>query len=146
MAKCQECKEEYTLSLVGNGGVNGNHKYCSSSCLKAATYKAQRQRPKWRIGQMVAQARKRARDKDLPFDINNRYMEKLWTGHCEVTGTEFDLKPDGNRINRHAPSIDRIIPELGYVKGNVRLVTNHLNMAMSEYGLEALLELAKRIR
>ena len=31
------------------------------------------------------------------------------------------------------PSIDRIKPELGYIKGNVRLVTYQVNMAKGVY-------------
>ena len=145
MASCQECKEGFKLSLVGNGGTNGNHKFCSEECLKASTYRNQRLRWQYRVEQLTGGARTRAKKKGVPFDITTKYMKKLYTGKCDVTDTEFDLTPDGSRINKNAPSIDRICPELGYVKGNVRFVTAHLNVAMSEYGLEALQELAKRI-
>lgn len=33
-----------------------------------------------------------------------------------------------------APSIDRIIPSLGYVPGNIRLVVYAVNAAMNEWG------------
>jgi hypothetical protein len=36
------------------------------------------------------------------------------------------------------PSLDRIIPNLGYVPGNLRIVSNFVNIAMNEWGEEAL--------
>jgi hypothetical protein len=42
-------------------------------------------------------------------------------------------------------SLDRIIPVLGYVRGNVRVVCFAVNQARSDYGDEVLLIIAKAL-
>lgn len=39
-----------------------------------------------------------------------------------------------NYNRKKAPSIDRIIPHIGYIKGNVRLITYHMNISLSDFG------------
>ena len=41
------------------------------------------------------------------------------------------------------PSLDRIEPDHGYVKGNVRIVAFIVNLAMNEWGEEALWRLVE---
>jgi hypothetical protein len=46
---------------------------------------------------------------------------------------------------KNSPSLDKIIPKLGYVRGNVRVVCYQVNMALGEYGEEKLIEMCKRV-
>ncbi|WP_210240170.1 hypothetical protein, partial [Mesorhizobium sp. M2E.F.Ca.ET.154.01.1.1] len=43
--------------------------------------------------------------------------------HCPVFG--FELKDGGDRNN--SPSLDRIKPELGYVPGNIQVISTRAN-------------------
>lgn len=86
-------------------------------------------------------AKNRAKSKNVPFDITPEYLVKLWEdneGCCALTGQQFDLSSWGlkGQVNPQAPSVDRIKPKLGYVKGNVRLITYHMNIALSDFGIE----------
>ncbi len=104
--------------------------------------------PEFRIGKLIAMAKNRAKKKDLLFDIDLPYMMEMWSkqnAKCIISGVEFVLESGEGRVHRHTPSIDRISPELGYTKGNVRLVTYHINVALSEFGEEALIELAYEV-
>jgi len=47
--------------------------------------------------------------------------------------------------NTQNASIDRIVPNLGYIKSNVRLVCNHVNMMRSNLEDKQLLEFCKAI-
>jgi hypothetical protein len=91
----------------------------------------------------MAMAKYRAEQKAIPFNISHEYLIGLWEGSegkCKISNRSFDLTPTAKfgQVNMNAPSIDRIIPKLGYVQGNVRLVTYHVNVALSEFGIESL--------
>jgi len=95
-------------------------------------------------------ARLRAENKNLPFDIS--LDDILIPEICPVLGIQ--LKTGQGKICDTSPSIDRIIPEKGYVKGNVIVVSNKANriktnatpeeiIAVGEY-YKKLLEEAKK--
>lgn len=54
---------------------------------------------------------------------------------CELTGIPF-FSPHGStgKKNPFAPSLDRIIPKLGYTEDNVRIVVFALNLMMLDWG------------
>ena len=106
------------------------------------------QKPPFRLGKLCAMAKNRAKTKQIPFDIDVEFLLGLWEenlGCCALTGQEFDLVSWGTKsqVNPRSPSIDRIIPSLGYTKGNVRLITYHMNVALSDFGVEEFERLAK---
>lgn len=79
---------------------------------------------------LVKGARHRAKTGNLPFDITEEdiTVPKL----CPV------LKKPLKRHTRYAPTIDRIIPELGYVKGNVMVVSYKANVMKNDASEEDL--------
>lgn len=64
----------------------------------------------------------------------NELREMLNIGTCPVTGYKFNFeKPKLNRFNNpFAPSIDKIDPDKGYRKGNVRIVIWQYNLMKGE--------------
>jgi CRISPR/Cas system Type II protein with McrA/HNH and RuvC-like nuclease domain len=56
-------------------------------------------------------------------------------GVCFYTDKEMVCKV-GEGKNRDSLSIDKIIPEKGYVKGNVVFCLNRINMAKNDLSLE----------
>ena len=88
----------------------------------------------------------RARVKGVPCTIDAYFIDTLFVDQewrCAISGITFKAPKGGNglRTDPFGPSLDRVDPELGYVPGNVRLVSNIVNMAMSEWGLESLITL-----
>lgn len=78
-------------------------------------------------------ARLRARDKGLPFNITLDDIEVPEV--CPVFGTPLS---QGFR-NRHTNfSLDRIIPAKGYVKGNVRVISWRANSLKSDATIDEL--------
>jgi hypothetical protein len=79
-------------------------------------------------------AKARAKEKGLPFNLTHEDI--VIPVSCPVFGTLLEI---GNgRAHANSPSIDRIIPELGYVKGNIRIISHKANTMRSNATLEDL--------
>ncbi len=111
-------------------------------------YEANMLKPSWRLNKLLAMAKNRAKTKELPFNITLEYLEELWeegSGHCALSGIPIELgRSEFGKVHPYAPSIDREVPSLGYVKGNVRIVCYQMNVALSEFGLSQFEELVQR--
>lgn len=68
---------------------------------------------------MFLGARNRADKKNIPFDITRDDI--VVPDVCPVFGTPFE------KGTQWAPSLDRVRPELGYVKGNVAVISRYAN-------------------
>lgn len=75
---------------------------------------------------MFYDARKRALALTLPFSIEPEHI--IVPERCPVLG--ILLTTDGARDSR--PSLDRIVPALGYVPGNVRVISFRANRIKSD--------------
>ena len=74
-------------------------------------------------------------------------VEKLWEkqeGCCAVTGMPMIAEAaDKSMMAPFRPSLDRIVPNRGYVSGNVRLVATIVNSAIGEWGLDPFLTMCR---
>lgn len=96
-------------------------------------------------------ARQRASAKGVPCTIDAHFIDGLLVDQqwrCAVSGVPLSTPREAEKYRRDpfGPSLDRIVPDLGYVAGNVRVVTNIVNSAMNEWGVEALLKLVEAMR
>lgn len=129
--------------------TQGKHKWCTPKCRKDDEYKAHMLDYYWKLKKLLAMAKNRASTQEIPFELDHQYLVDLWEyqeGRCSISKQPFDLSPPNKySVNPDAPSLDKIIPRLGYIKGNVRLVCYQINMALGEYGEDQLIEMCKRI-
>lgn len=118
----------------------GKSKYCSKLCSDHYQYEASMLKVEWRVNRLLYMARNRSKSKKLDFDLDLEYLMTLWNinkGCCEVSKIPFELgRSEKGKVHPYAPSLDRITPSKGYVKGNVRIVVYQLNISLSEFGLE----------
>jgi hypothetical protein len=94
---------------------------------------------------LIRHAKRRAKDRNLPFDLDDyeeKVEERIQRGICEVTGLPLNL--EGGRT-WDSPSIDRIVPKMGYLYSNIRIVSNAANGAMGDWGEQKILDMAKGI-
>lgn len=106
---CIECLKTNSLNWQKVNSFNGSNKH------------------KQRLLQVI---QRKCKKKDIPFDLTIEDIE--FPTHCPVLGIELDLTGD----NREAsPSIDRIIPELGYVKDNIVIVSFRANRLKNDASL-----------
>jgi hypothetical protein len=76
---------------------------------------------------LVRDAKVRAKEYDVPFNITTEYIKSCIPvdGCCPITKQPF--KRGGGKACPQSMTIDRIIPELGYVVGNVMVVSYTAN-------------------
>ncbi len=91
-------------------------------------------------------AQQRSKVRGWPCTIDGYFIDQLMVDQdwrCAVSGVLLEPPPGIGKGKRSAfaPSIDRIVPSLGYVPGNVRVVAWIVNAAMNEWGQEALMQL-----
>ncbi len=84
------------------------------------------------VNNMFYNARKRAKDLGIPFEITKEDL--VVPSHCPVLGIPLIKNAgmgkdmDEQRDKQSSPSIDRVVPELGYVKENVVVISHRANM------------------
>jgi len=107
--------------------------------------KRYRSRAETRAKEMLAMAKFASKKKNVACDLDYEWiLSKLTTGTCEMTGVKFDLEPlPEGRQNPYTASMDRIKPELGYVKTNVRMILWALNAAFNSYGEHVYADIAR---
>lgn len=86
-------------------------------------------------------ARRRARERGMPCDITKEDI--VIPEFCPYLG--IPLKRIPGRQSDGTPSIDRIIPELGYVKGNIIVVSWRANNLKCNATLEELKTLVENL-
>ena len=91
---------------------------------------------------ILASAKRRAKDKKLPFDINLKHIRKIWPrdNFCPALGIKFK-RGEGKQI-KSSPTLDRIIPELGYTKDNVQILSSLANRIKTTATPDQVLEVA----
>lgn len=90
-------------------------------------------------------AKKRSKDKSLPFTI--ALCDVVIPKKCPVLGIELKAHHTGNPgVYDDSPSLDRIVPSLGYTKNNTWVISGRVNRAKSNLSLQELELLVKALR
>ena len=85
-------------------------------------------RPWWRLNIL---AKGRAKKQNLPFNITEQDIIEVWPkdNKCPILGTEFK---SGKNNKDYLPTLDKIIPKKGYVKGNIAVISFRANQIKSD--------------
>lgn len=124
---CSSCKQ--TLNSEAFSPSSNWCKHCTN------LYQAKRSgsTPQHRLAHLVRGAKHNAKMLGVPFEITKEHLLHLWEtqgGKCYYTG--IDLTYSGDR-GMSAASVDRKIPSLGYVEGNVVLAAWSFNRMKQNY-------------
>ena len=87
---------------------------------------------------LVASARTRACKRRIEFNLDQHIdsiQQRIDIGLCELSGIPFDLSPGRTFAS---PSLDRINPDKGYVYTNIRVICHAMNVALGDWGEDAL--------
>jgi hypothetical protein len=83
--------------------------------------------------------KQRAAERNIPFDIEE--SDVVIPEFCPILG--IPLFRSGKQATDNSPSIDRIIPMLGYTKGNVQVISKKANSMKSTATYDELIAIGK---
>ena len=143
MKVCSSCGVSKTLdSFYKRGGDSNLLRYNCKACQKLLKKEDDRARhrrdPR---AQMVVSARSRAKKKGIVFDITREDI--IIPKRCPLLG--IPLEVGNGKMHRASPSLDRLFPELGYVKGNVRVISYKANSMKQDATAKELKRIGRRI-
>lgn len=131
MKTCVDCRQDLAIELFHKdkslrSGLKPYCKKCHS--LRIARYRiGRRNTPEGWVKDIVYGLRYRASRKGVPCSITA--SDIVIPERCPIRGTAFVLGVPGHP---DAPSVDRRDPDLGYVVGNVSVISQKANMMKSD--------------
>ena len=112
---------------------------CSCGCMRSVKHGMSRAQVDGRSEELEYSlwnaAKQRAKKQGLPFDLTPQDLKELGIPDvCPVLGIPIKKSPgDGTgERNDNSPSLDKFIPSLGYVKGNVHFISWRANRFKSD--------------
>lgn len=85
---------------------------------------------------MWRRAKRRAKERGLPFEIER--SDIVIPSACPILGYTLIPKSGKSGGTYNSPSLDKVIPELGYVKGNIQVISQRANAMKADASLEEL--------
>jgi len=135
---CLHDKHEYSFALRKDNS-NRRRPYCNEckNTIERVRYQVHRREQPFKL--RCSRARSRAAQFKVPFDLTPEYLESIWTGECPVLKCKIEWETD--RKNELAAELDRHVPHLGYVKGNVTFLSRKANRLKNNSSVEELTNL-----
>ena len=144
-------KNEKTCLTCGSIFFNGrtDRKYCSEKCgskLRGSKWdnnnkeKLKERRKAYRLKFWprfaISRLKFRAKEKNIDFDLvpGDLAMPEF----CSVLKIKLNYQNVGTGYHPDSPSVDRIDPKKGYVKGNVRVISSRANLLKNDATIEEL--------
>jgi len=130
--QCSKCKQVLPVELFfkDKNRKNERRSQCKKCAYAAREAYVRRNPVLVQTGKMVDKARTRAKNKSLPFDIDYDYIRSIIPSHCPIFGVPLEWSASrGSKKGAlpNSPSLDRIDPSKGYVKGNVWIISHRAN-------------------
>jgi hypothetical protein len=92
---------------------------------------------------MWSRAKKRSKNKNIPFNIE--ISDITIPECCPVFGIKFIISGEKGPGD-FSPSIDRINPKLGYVKGNIQIISFKANRIKSDANVDDLIKVIEYLK
>ena len=132
---CKDCGS-YRPSEEYYKNRRGLHSTCKSCYIKRNSEYQAKYRAKNRFAIRMRSCRARSKEKGLPFNLTTEYLESIWTNNCPAFGTTLNI--DARKGSKEHAQLDRIIPDLGYVEGNVVWLSERANRIKDDASIEDL--------
>jgi len=123
-------------------------KYCSNLCGSRARVNkhysihkeeiSHKREARWPKHERLIISRLRYRAKKLSVPFNLTESDINIPDVCPVLGIKLQRHKGRGKHEGNSPSVDRIFPDLGYVVGNIRVISNRANLLKSNASVEEL--------
>ena len=144
---------EYHKSSARRDGHNNECKACIHARYKEdpqGIEKRKKHTDKWKqanpkslwVHWAVHRAKRRAKEKAVPFNLTSKDLIPLVPDACPVFGTPFIFTGNASGGIDTSPSIDRIDPKKGYVLENVAIISVKANALKNAYTAGELMQVA----
>lgn len=130
---CKETKPNTEFTFTDNNAM-GLGAYCKA-CNRI---KFQKLREKNFESMLLTTVKTRAKQQGLPFNLTIHDISI--PERCPVLGIE--LRKNNRSFADSSPSLDKIIPSKGYIKGNVVIISNRANCIKRDATVDELCKLA----
>lgn len=133
---CRTCKN-LNSENIRNKNREEYNRYCREK--KKEKYSTEKRRESYiknNAKELYYAAKHRAKIKNINFTID--LEDVIIPTVCPVFGIPLDYR---NRL--HAPTLDRVINELGYIKGNVRVISSKANRLKNNGTIEEFKQIIK---
>jgi hypothetical protein len=133
MKVCTNCKEErvstdfyrqhgkYVLQCKTCLKSKISERYCKNS--ESINLKKKEERKLNPGLTLYYNARQRARRNNLPFDL--KVSDIFVPDFCPVLGMRLEVSD--KIISPNSTTLDKIVPKLGYIRGNIQVISNRAN-------------------
>ena len=137
-----ECSFNFCSNMIMMRGPGGTQKLTCSDCEKKYKHLATGSSVAQWISAWITSRRKDAKKKDVPFEITSRDIYEIFPEDpvCPILGIPFRVGVGGSCNN--SMTIDKIEPSLGYVVGNIQIISKLANAMKSDATPEQLLNFA----
>jgi hypothetical protein len=139
--RCPSCKKVLPITEfhIARGRYDGR-RYCCKSC--ASSIKKNYYRKNY-LGSTFRNLKDRARKKNIPVEVTVEYLKSIYPDDmiCPVLGIKMEVGDKNRNVN--SPSIDKIIPEKGYVPGNVIIVSMKANRIKADATPDEIIKVGK---
>ena len=135
MINCKHCNSEivgkrtdaqYCSNVCGNRARNKKH-YDANPEVYAAKREWDNSHPEQRI---LYRIKSKAKKGGTPFDLE--LSDIVIPDVCPILGMKLVNVNQGRGYHTNSPSLDKINPTLGYVKGNVRVISARANLLKND--------------
>lgn len=128
-AKCNLLKE-YSDFTTDNRTKDGKRSECTV-CSRKMKKMSYRRDPRQHL---LRGCKKRSKDSGVPFSLTKEDIEI--PDFCPILGLPLSIADD--RATDTSPSVDRIVPNLGYIPGNIHVISYRANRIKNDSTLEEL--------
>lgn len=92
---------------------------------------------------MLNRAKERAKKLKIPFSITEEDI--IIPEFCPIMGIRLQHHRGKSGAYKNSPSLDRIVPEKGYIKENVRVISQLANQCKGNATIDELIQFSKWI-
>jgi hypothetical protein len=138
---CRKCKQVKDITQFPKCSKLKNEK--SSYCKQCHVVNAQRWAEQNPERVLLKSAKLRATAQSVPFNIS--VIDISIPETCPICDTVLESGIGKGQYYPHAPSLDKIEPAKGYVKGNVWVICKKCNIKKHDMTVDSMREFANRI-